>query len=165
MTNIDIVNGIIFQKLGVSNFDFNSRLISQKKMYLLKVLGTDLGYEYNWYVRGPYSPSLTNYIYNYIDVLSATDFSNYKLSEKAQNNIDIVNSLSDHSSELGLTIASLYELLASLLYIKINEKSWKVTNKDELFNKLIQLKPKYTKEQCNKAYNILDNTILKNQEN
>ena len=55
MNNIDIANGIVFQKMEISKESFEDRLICQKKIYLLQSLGTDLGYTYNWYVRGAYS--------------------------------------------------------------------------------------------------------------
>ena len=164
MNNIDIANGIVFQKLGISNETFENRLISQKKMYILQALGTDLGYEYSWYIRGPYSPSLTNYIYNNIDVLSATDFSQYRLLDEVKKNIDIVNSLAKESSKLNLSIPSLYELLASLLYIIRNASSWGVSDKNTLFQKLTQYKPKYTKTDCENGYQVLLERIPNFQE-
>lgn len=42
---------------------FNQRLIIQKSIYLAQVAGVDLGYYYRWYLRGPYSPSLTSDIF------------------------------------------------------------------------------------------------------
>ena len=54
MTNIDIANGLVFQALGVSKDAFDDRLLTQKKVFLLQELGVNLGYAYNWYVRGPY---------------------------------------------------------------------------------------------------------------
>jgi uncharacterized protein YwgA len=38
---------------------FADRLILQKAIYLSQVVGVQLGYHYNWYLRGPYSPALT----------------------------------------------------------------------------------------------------------
>ena len=38
---------------------FQDRLKLQKHIYLLKAFGLDLGYNYNWYLFGPYSPTLT----------------------------------------------------------------------------------------------------------
>jgi len=38
---------------------FDNRLKYQKLIYLVQNSGLSLGYGYNWYVRGPYSPSLT----------------------------------------------------------------------------------------------------------
>lgn len=155
MNNIDVANGMIFQKLKISKDSFDDRLICQKKMYLLQSLGTDLGYSYNWYIRGPYSPSLTNYVYNNLDVLSSNDFEKYKLSESAEKNVSVVNSLiEDKRADLGE--ASWYELLASLLYIIKNRESWKVDdNNSSLFSALIKFKPQYNNEQCECALSVL----------
>lgn len=35
MNNIDIANGMVFQKLAISKESFDDRLICQKKIYLL----------------------------------------------------------------------------------------------------------------------------------
>lgn len=35
----------------------------QKAVYLVQAAGVDLGYRYNWYVMGPYSPALTRDYY------------------------------------------------------------------------------------------------------
>ena len=45
----------------IDNFDmssFSGRLLFQKTVQLLQSFGIDLGYRYNWYLRGPYSPDL-----------------------------------------------------------------------------------------------------------
>ena len=39
--------------------EFDGRLILQKTIYILKSFGIDLGYEFNWYRYGVYSPNLT----------------------------------------------------------------------------------------------------------
>jgi hypothetical protein len=38
---------------------FPDRLTLQKAVYLAQAAGVQLGYSYNWYLRGPYSPALT----------------------------------------------------------------------------------------------------------
>jgi len=46
----------------IDNFDlgtFEGRLVFQKSVYLMQAFGIYLGYRFNWYLRGPYSPSLT----------------------------------------------------------------------------------------------------------
>lgn len=43
--------------------DFNARLILQKTVYLMEQFGLSTGYYFNWYLRGPYSPSLTRDAY------------------------------------------------------------------------------------------------------
>ena len=45
----------------IDNFnmgDFDGRLRLQKTIQLLQSFGIDLGYRYNWYLRGPYCPEL-----------------------------------------------------------------------------------------------------------
>lgn len=155
MNNIDIANGLIFQRMGISKDSFDDRLICQKKIYLLQSLGTDLGYTYNWYVRGPYAPTLTNYIYNNLEILKSNDFSEYKLAGVAENNVNRVNKLVDDKVS-DMTESSWYELLASLLYIENNKQSWKIDDKEEtLFGELIKYKPQYNFEQCKKALEVL----------
>ena len=129
MTNIDIANGLIFQALGVSKDTFDDRLISQKKVFLLQELGVNIGYSYNWYVHGPYSPDLTTYIFNNLDVLKEQDFSNYRFSDTVQGKIDSVNALANAKPD-SLSIPSWYELLASVLYIN---KKWKKKNFFSIF--------------------------------
>lgn len=154
MNNIDVANGIVFQKLTISKESFDDRLICQKKIYLLQSLGTDLGYTYNWYVHGPYSPSLTNYVYNNLDVLESYDFGRYSLSSVAENNIKKVNAL-EKDKRVDLKIASWYELLASLLYIFNNRGSWKIDDNNTLVDTLIKQKPQFNREQCEDAFNTL----------
>lgn len=41
----------------------NDRIRVQKGIYLAQAAGADLGYDYNWYLHGPYSPELANDYY------------------------------------------------------------------------------------------------------
>lgn len=155
MNNIDIANGIVFREMAINKETFDDRLICQKKIYLLQSLGTDLGYTYNWYVHGPYSPSLSNYVYNNLEVLESIDFSDYNLSEDTENNIDKVNSLLE-DKRVDFGNGSWYELLASLLYIFNNRNSWKIgEDNNTLFDALIKQKPQFNREQCVYAFDTL----------
>lgn len=138
MTNIDVANGMVFQALGVKKDSFDNRIISQKKIFLLQEMGIDIGYSYNWYIRGPYSPDLTTYIYDNLDMLKDHDFSAYKLSDTAKAAIDAINGLEEAKPQT-LSVVSWYELLASVLYII---RKW---NKENPYESLIKYKPKYTK--------------------
>jgi len=57
---IKALEGIGF-KFDVNRF--NHRLKLQKYVYLARRYGFDLGYHYNLYIRGPYSPELANDYY------------------------------------------------------------------------------------------------------
>lgn len=156
MNNIDVANGLIFNALQIKSKDtFEDRLICQKKIYLLQQLGTDLGYGYNWYLKGPYSPALTNYIYGNLDILTKYDYSQYSLTEDVKGNIELINGLSERKPD-DLTESSWYELIASVLYIMRNHASWKISNELEaVFGALIKHKPQYDKRQFQVAVDVL----------
>lgn len=62
--------GLLLRDVG--NFDmsdFNGRLRFQKTVHILQSFGIDLGYRYNWYLRGPYCPDLTKVGFELVDVL------------------------------------------------------------------------------------------------
>lgn len=148
MTNIDVANGMVFQALGIKKDSFEDRIISQKKIFLLQEMGIDIGYSYNWYIRGPYSPDLTTYIYDNLDMLKDHDFSEYRLSDAAKSKIDVINRLEKEKPQ-SLTVVAWYELLASLLYII---RKW---SKENSYESLIKYKPKYTKADYDAAMNQL----------
>ena len=156
MTNIDIAKGIIFQKLGVEKETFEDRLSAQKKIYLLQRLGIDLGYSYNWYVHGPYSPELTNYLYNNLEMLKQYDFSLYMLSEGANSAIEKIKKLENDKTEV-LSSSDWLELLASYLYLYRAEYDESIT-KDQL----IKLKPKFCISQVDHAVACLKSSGLIN---
>ena len=49
------------------------RLRLQKAVYLTQEMGIPLGYNYSWYVKGPYSPPLTQDYYNLNAAIAAGD--------------------------------------------------------------------------------------------
>ena len=49
---------------------FEDRLILQKAVYLAQAAGVHLGYYYQWYLHGPYSPSLTRDEYDIAEELA-----------------------------------------------------------------------------------------------
>ncbi len=64
-----------FKELGFA-FDisrFDDRLIAQKLVCLLELKGIDLGYSCSLYVRGPYSPDLTDDLYAFPAEFAALD--------------------------------------------------------------------------------------------
>ena len=81
-------------------------------------------------------------------MLKEQRFSDVKLTDKAQMAINTVNGFAS-SKPSSLSVASWYELLASIHYIICKMKS------AEPCKKLISLKPQYTEEQYNVAHELL----------
>ena len=144
MNNFDIANGLILKGLQIKKYNtFNDRLMCQKKIYLLQELGVKLKYDYNWYIHGPYSPTLTSYMYNNLDVLNQFDYEDKQLKKEAENKINIVNEISRQCCK-DLDLPSWYELIASIIYIR---KNWTEEVTGSVYNTLIKYKPKFTEEQ------------------
>ena len=62
--------GVLVKDVG--NFDmgtFGGRLRFQKTVQILQSFGIDLGYYYNWYLRGPYCPDLAKDGFRLRDVI------------------------------------------------------------------------------------------------
>ena len=109
------------QSLAVDSLDDRLRL--QKAIYLIQAAGADLGYRYSWYLKGPYSTSLTQ------------DY--FALSEVAKNERDedtrilkpeFVSKVRDAArvlmkpADVNLSRPQWYELLASLHYMSKFER-------------------------------------------
>ncbi len=64
---------LVLKELGIQRDmqSFTDRLMVQKSVYLAQELGVGLGHHYNWYLRGPYSPSLTQDVFDALDVKDA----------------------------------------------------------------------------------------------
>ena len=62
--------GLLVKDIGNFSMEhFNDRLRFQKTVHLLQSFGIDVGYPYNWYVRGPYCPELTTVGFKLKDVI------------------------------------------------------------------------------------------------
>ena len=119
MNNSLLVLSKCYSLLGLPKPDmennFNDRLQLQKIVYLLWADGISLGYGFNWYAHGPYSPRLAAEGYALNDEI----FKNGS-KIKFNNEKDIVVKLKDFREHLGNEINdhNYLEILASLHYIK-----------------------------------------------
>lgn len=110
---------LVLDELGESS-DISSvseRLRLQKAVYLTQALGLNLGYHYSWYLRGPYSTSLTQDYYQLADLLAAGDQPGAVLNSGAKQALQNVRGLLTKPAEVGLAAHHWYELLASLHYL------------------------------------------------
>jgi len=148
----------IFQMLNFSSVDpnsFDNRLVYQKIIYLLQYSGVNLGYRFNWYIRGPYSPELTEVIFKVREEPSLFSESQ-NIRFKNQEDIDkkvkkFLKTVGEYSKD-----PEFLEILASIAYIKENDAQYK--NSDEkLKDRLLSLKP-FVKEFSN-FDNLYENSI------
>ncbi len=90
--------------------NFESKLIIQKAVCLLELQGANIGYGYSLYVRGPYSPELTQELYKHKQQIQNLD-TDYSLTRKDRNMAKKIKELTDFSPSM-LEIVATYAFLA-----------------------------------------------------
>jgi uncharacterized protein YwgA len=108
--------------LPLSVDSFQNRLILQKGIYLAQVAGVQLGYHYQWYLHGPYSPSLTRDEYAAVDELSQDldDSKGWTLDDSSRETLSNLRKLINLEDQNEL--AKKLELLASVHFLITREQ-------------------------------------------
>ena len=170
MTKGRILLKLILDEIGLGGLELNTfskRLNLQKRIYLLQLTGMDLRYRYNWYLRGPYCPSLTQDAFLLRDEIDSKedDYEKYELTKTAKKKVDKAKSIWKAPSGLGVELGMWVELLASLHYLKhIAYWPGNDVTRDKIFQKLIETKPQFAGQDhlIEKAWYRLDEIGLIN---
>jgi uncharacterized protein YwgA len=136
---------------------FAERKKVQKVVYLLdKVFGMHFNFSYGWYLHGPYSPEVTDLVFDVIEGREGVESNVPILSSEDKATIDRARSL------LGCDIESndKLELLVSLHFLVQCSKNSKSTQ-DDAINFLKSKKPYFTDEEI--AWAIKRLKILEDQ--
>jgi hypothetical protein len=140
-----LLDEIGFQDIRVDYF--NDRKVLQKKVYLLQLTGIDLGYRYNWYLHGPYSPALANAAFTLRDeVKYDREFDDYQLNARTMGQLATLARIVALPGSPTTEEPEWVELLASLHYLK-HIAYWPGKNRpefEEIFEKLVESKPHFT---------------------
>jgi uncharacterized protein YwgA len=113
---------LFLDKLGIplkiTSIDDRKRI--QKAVYLGKEAGFDLGYSYGWYLKGPYSPELTQdyYVLNNDIASGDKDYEKYELAEELSEKLIEIKGLMTPPKGVGLSQENWLELVASILFCK-----------------------------------------------
>ena len=136
----------ILRSFGNIDLDyFNSRLRLQKIGYLAQRMGIEGGFPYSWYLRGPYSSSLTSVLYQgeEMDVFKDQPTLNEKESHVIQNIKDLLGNGIDDIREL--------ELYASVWYLMPERKSTRI-DLDAVLEIMHNEKPQYSDTEIATAF-------------
>lgn len=114
-TRLALVLSEVGVELAVKSFD--QRLVLQKAIHLLQEGGVQLGYHFRWYLRGPYSPRLTEDVFALANLegSGATELEDWKLDEASLNLVGRFKSL--FQGRVGHALAKHLELLSSVLFL------------------------------------------------
>ncbi|MCD6283073.1 hypothetical protein J7J84_05660 [bacterium] len=141
--------GIQIPKLNAEN-GIDERIKVQKLMYLLQGRQKSLRYLYNIYIRGPYSPSLSQDYYDLASRLS--EITAGSLPEDTRVNLETVKRDADEFSKMLDSVddvASL-ELLATTLFFGKH-----YSTESKIVEAVQSIKPKFSREQVQAALNFL----------
>jgi hypothetical protein len=128
---------------------FSDRKKLQKLVYLVQAVGTDLNFSYSWYLHGPYSPELTQVLYE--TVAQPLHGPSASLGTEDAQRVRKLRAL------LGKDIDStdFLELLVSLHYVKKLGESAGLS-RDKINQLLRQKKPFFTEQEINRCWRMLE---------
>lgn len=133
--------------------EFNDRLRLQKLVFLARKMGHDFGYTFNWYARGPYSPSLTRMLFKANEQRQfSRDAAPLRTSES-----EVVHTLRDFLQE-DVESPRVLELLASVWYY-IRRKTYSQEERDELVDAILQKKSKFERAEVEEAFDRIQRFI------
>jgi len=142
MNRIEKLAGFVkaLEDEGIFEFNvnrFDNRLKLQKYVYLARKFGFDLGYRYNLYIHGPYSPELAN---DYYRLNKVTKYVKISLDRKF---IKLIKRKSERWLELAATIVMLVERYGDIgkeMIIKLVKSNKPFATEKELENVFKELK-------------------------
>lgn len=157
MDNLDnaVIKILKHMDVKASHDSFDNRLDIQKTIYLAQEMGLKLGLSYNWYIRGPYSPDLSNLIY---DVNVREEDSTINLTEYAKDRLNMLKEFVSNSVPESMkgNVLSWKELLASIHYLKF-KNGYGASKINEIIS---TQKPWYSEEEVKKAIKCVDEKFV-----
>ena len=148
-----VVDNLILRLFENINEDIDKNTL-QKKVYLLQAMNVDLGYDFIWYLRGPYSQELLEKISDLPKEVD-NDYDKIILRQDILENIIIINNLILLKPD-NLNVEMWYRLLASMTFININQYMWNNRWPKKSPEEILQLEmPIYTMEDCVEAQKVL----------
>jgi hypothetical protein len=136
-----------------------SRIVLQKKAYFAEAFGIDLGYNFRWYVFGPYSSELTKDAYGLLGLESRIKPTEYK------DMLPQIRKLNEFFSEIKALRPEhneryWLELLSSLHFL-ITHAAPHIDTKEECIAKIKLIKPgRFSDKDIEFAWKILANYNL-----
>ena len=116
-----IVLELVLHDLGIETTigKFSDRIRIQKAIYLCQAAGVNLGYRFRWYLRGPYSPSLTKDYYELQMLIDGDEriANGRNLNSDVRSRIHGIRHIMTPPSHIGLEQSSWLELISSLHYL------------------------------------------------
>lgn len=113
----------LYQDLGINPEigDLPKRLVLQKTAFLAKYAGAPISHNFNWYVKGPYSPSLASSYYELQDYLEE-DVEDLSFDEDVRDRIASLKEVIHKKNSNNSVNPDWVEALASIAFLVNDSK-------------------------------------------
>jgi uncharacterized protein YwgA len=143
----------LLRRVGDYNLQtFSDRLILQKTVYLLQAFGIYLGYQFNWYLRGPYSPQLAKDAFGLDARWSRFDPVKFTNDVAEQRLMEFLAFVAGHKKDEGWL-----ETTASAHFLA---KVYGITDKGLIFEKIKRKQPRVTRKAFEDCWHELETDRL-----
>lgn len=125
MEQAQVALKLLLDELGIAGTigTVRERKTVQKAVYLAQAAGVDLGYRYNWYVMGPYSPGLTRDYFALDEALKAGESSgSFELQDVVKARLAKAKPLVAVPAEFDLGLSEWLELVASVHFLIVKQR-------------------------------------------
>ena len=133
---------------GMNLGSFAQRLLLQKRIFFVSMLGVSLGFGHSWYIRGPYSPTLTRDAYAVEGARIKGSIATVTLPDSLSKKLDDIRNMFGAA----WNDPQRMELLASVCYLA---RTLRTNNADDLSDRLVSRKGQFTKDQATEAFDWL----------
>jgi len=148
-----VVLGLVLRNLD--NFDmssFNGRLTLQKTIYLMQAFGINIGYDFSWYLRGPYSSKLASNGFALQEVyrnIPKGSFDNKQIQKKFDRFIEFMGDKKSDPDRI--------EILTSIHFLK---KVYPNMSKSAILERVKKKQKYFTIKQCELGWTELKKESL-----
>ncbi|MDI1495323.1 MAG: hypothetical protein K8823_631 [Cenarchaeum symbiont of Oopsacas minuta] len=144
---------------------FDDRLRLQKIIYTLQAFGVYLGYDFLWYIRGPYCTTLTQKGFElskfYTDLEDVDiKFCTQKAEKGFKNAKAFLKMLDKDVKLVGLNFTDKLEIATSIHLLRVDT----TLSHDDIFEKVANKQERFKVEHCEKIYDMLKKQKMLNED-
>lgn len=136
-SDLTVAETIIFQQLNIKNKTVCDKRLAQQKIYLLQLLGNDLGYTFTWSSQDVYSDWLVHVLDTTHEAAIKTNFSSRQLTLHMKTSVNKVKIITDVCCPYDLPKTIWQSILVSIAHVYHNPIRWQTEpTKNDILDKL-----------------------------
>jgi len=163
LINLKLLTDEFDEKLNLEGFD--NRLLLQKRVYLIQRLGVNFGFNFHWYLKGPYCPELTECAFTLkADTETQEAANSFVFNDDATAILDRYKGLEREVSSLyGRRLPDWLELMASIHFMRkyAYVPGFPRISRDNIGQALCRKGKVFPQKMVEKAWDLVDSRLFK----